>query len=51
MLIEFEYITQNENFLKNETRYQSGFQNMVDLAGRISNLFLADLRQLVNLAI
>ena len=29
--------------VKNETRYQSGFQNMVDLAGRISNQFLEDI--------
>jgi hypothetical protein len=32
---------------KSKTRYQSGFQKLVALAGRISNLFLMDMKRLV----
>lgn len=44
-------LKRKNNAGKNETRYQSGFQNIVALAGQFSNQFVADLRRLALLAI
>ena len=42
-------LKQHKNFEEKETRYQSGFQKLVDLAGQFSNQFLADLQRLSTL--
>jgi hypothetical protein len=46
-----EVFTKPEKCRQNKTRYQSGFQKLVALAGQFSNHFLVDLRRLANLAI
>jgi len=37
--------------MKNETRYQSGFQKLVDLPVQFSNLFIHDLRRIASIMI
>jgi hypothetical protein len=41
--LEIEYFNLGRNLIKNETRYQSGLQNIVGMTEHFSNLFLDDL--------
>lgn len=49
--IAWEGFASDEKLANNKIRYQSGFQNSVDLAVHFSNRFLNELKQLANLAI
>ena len=46
-----ECFAKTKKSLKNKTRYQSGFQNVVDLPVQFSNRFRFDLRHLADLAV
>jgi len=45
-ILNFNELKMTRTSGKNETRYQSGFQKLVALAGQFSNHFLTDLKRL-----